>query len=202
VTKFIPTLLLIPVCSLPIGVAYSADAPDGTIRIAAISSTAAAAPPKTPSRAVAADIDSRPSTPGAVVPHVADSLVPVPLREISYRAATAHKAAAPARAALDLRLPDLHSMPWMDSLLATVPAESGEPQPVAVVSTSLLPEDRSGTSLSRAGIGSIFWAARHPRQAWRVLFPMRPGDEFNAYADIGTKCPVFPSAPGGRPACS
>ena len=35
--------------------------------------------------------------------------------------------------------------------------------------------------VSNNGIGSVYWAARHPSQAWRVLLPVRsgtdPGDE-------------------------
>ena len=49
--KLIPTLLLIPVCSLPVGVAYSAAAPAGTVRIAAISAPDAPAPAQAQARA-------------------------------------------------------------------------------------------------------------------------------------------------------
>jgi hypothetical protein len=92
-------------------------------------------------------------------------------------------------------------MPWTDSLLAKVPADSDEPQAIAVVTAALLPEEKSDTNLSLAGIGSLYWAARHPARAWRMLLPMQAGDEFGIYEDIGTKCTVFPSAPGSRAAC-
>jgi hypothetical protein len=56
-----------------VGVAYSADAPDADVklRIAAISALPVTALPKTPTRAVAGDIESHPATVGAAVPHVA-----------------------------------------------------------------------------------------------------------------------------------
>ena len=31
--------------------------------------------------------------------------------------------------------------------------------------------------VSNAGIGSLYWAARHPSEAWRVLLPVQAGDE-------------------------
>jgi hypothetical protein len=148
--KLIPTLLLIPVCLLPVGVAYSADAPDGPVRIAAIS---------------------------------------------------ALDAAAPARATLDLRPPDLQSLQWTDSLLANSPENSDEPQAVAIVVGSSLPQERWDTSISLAGIGSLYWAARHPAQAWRVLLPILPGDEFDAYVAVSTRCTVVSSVPGVEDAC-
>jgi hypothetical protein len=150
VIKIIPTLLLIPVCSLPVGVAYSADAPDGTVRIAAISTL---------------------------------------------------DAPAPARAALDLRPPEPKNVRWTDSLPAIGPEDSDEPQAVAVVSGSSLPQETWGTYISRAGIGSLYWGARHPAQAWRVLLPVQRGDEFDAYVAISTRCTVVPSAPAARAAC-
>jgi hypothetical protein len=158
VIKFIPTLLLIPVCLLPVGVANSADAPDATVRIAAIPAAAAA---------------------------------------------------APARAALDLRAPDLQSLQRPDSLLGTSSDGSDEQQAVTVVTGSSLPvvtgsslpEERWGTSVSLAGIGSLYWAAAHPAQGWRVLLPILPGDEFDAYVAVSTRCTVVSSAPGVEDPC-
>jgi hypothetical protein len=169
VIKFIPTPLLILFCSLPAGVTYSADAPDGTVRIAAISALDPAAVPK-------------------AAPHTATP----------YPDAPGYKTAAPARAALDLRPPDLRAMQWPQPLLATVPADLEEPQSAAVV---VVPSQRSDINLSRVGIGSLYWAAGHPAQAWRVLLPMQPGDESDAYADIRTVCAVAPSASDGPAAC-
>jgi hypothetical protein len=192
----ISTLLLIPICSLPVGVAYSADAPDADVklRIAAISVLPLTALPKTPTRAVAGDIESRPSTVGAAVPHVAARYAP-----ISHQNATA---TASARGGLDLRPPDLRSLPRIDSLLpGSIPADSDEPQAAAVVTAALPVDETSNTNLSPDGIGSLYWATRHPTQAWRILTPRQAGDEFGAYMGIRTKCAAIPSAPGGLSAC-
>ncbi|MDB6042605.1 MAG: hypothetical protein JWM63_1156 [Gammaproteobacteria bacterium] len=149
-SKFVPTLLLIPVCLLTVGVAYSADAPHGTMTIAAIS---------------------------------------------------ALDAPVPGRAALDLGPPEPKNVQWTDLPPATGPQDSDEPQAIAIVIGSSLPEERWSTYISRAGIGSLYWAARHPAQAWRVLLPVQRGDEFEAYVAINAKCTVVPSAPAARAAC-
>jgi hypothetical protein len=194
VKKLILRLLLIPIFYAAVGTAYSADAPDGTIRIAAISALPATALPKAPTRAVA-DIAWRPSTAATAAPHVTARHAPV-----SRQNATA-TATVPVRGILDLRPPDLRSMPWTDSLLAGVPADSDEQPAIAVVTAVLLPDKKSDTSLSLAGVGSLYWAARHPARAWKILLPMQAGDDFGTYVDITTKCAVLPSAPGGRTAC-
>jgi hypothetical protein len=194
--KFIPTLLLIPVCSLPVSMAYSGEPPDGTIRVAAISALAAVAVPKTATHAAATDIQSRHSTVGATAPHAA-----APHAATPYQDAAPAKAAAPPPGALDLRAPDLRSVQWQDLLRAT-PPDSGEAPPVAVVTAS--PKERSNTYLSLAGIGSIYWAARHPAHAWEVLLPVEPGDDSNAYADVRSQCAFIaraPRPPSGRVAC-
>jgi hypothetical protein len=167
VTKFTSTLLLIPVCLLPVSMAYSADAPDGTIRVAAISALAPVAVPK-----IATHQDAPPG-----------------------------KAAPPARVPLDLRAPDLRGVQWQDLLRAMPPSDSDEAQAVAVVAASLPPKESSNTYLSLAGIGSLYWAARHPSQAWRVLLPMEPGDDSDAYADVRSRCALIAIAPTARPAC-
>jgi hypothetical protein len=135
------TLLLISICSLPVGVAYSADAPDADVklRMAAISAPPVTALPKTPTRAVAGGD-------------------------------------------LDLRPPDLRTLPLMESLLpaATIPAESDELQAAAVVTAGVPLDETSNTDLSLVGIGSLYWAAHHPTEAWRVLTPIEAGDEFDA----------------------
>jgi hypothetical protein len=41
----------------------------------------------------------------------------------------------------------------------------------------LLPEENSDTQVPPAGIGSLYWAARHPSQAWRVVLPVMPNAE-------------------------
>lgn len=63
---------------------------------------------------------------------------------------------------------------------------------VAVVATPLSSEEQSGTHLSADGIGSLYWAARHPPQAWRVLLPIFSGDSSGASANVRPSCVAFP----------
>jgi hypothetical protein len=97
-------------------------------------------------------------------------------------------------APLDLRPPDLASAQGTDSPVAPDPEDWDEQRPVAVVAGSSQSQDTSGTYVSPAGIGSLYWAARHPTQAWRVLLPVQPGDEFEAYESMSAKCALVPSA--------
>lgn len=36
---------------------------------------------------------------------------------------------------------------------------------------------KSNLQLACTGVGSLYWAARHPAHAWRVLLPVQPGEE-------------------------
>jgi hypothetical protein len=105
----------------------------------------------------------------------------------------------PAR--LDLRPPDLRSMSVQLPSEATFPADADEMLDVAIVSAPPTPEESSNTHLSLSGIGSIYWAARHPAQAWRVLLPIVPGDGSTAFEDIRSECATFVRSPGGQAAC-
>lgn len=101
---------------------------------------------------------------------------------------------------LDLRPPDLRSVSAQLPPEATFPADADEMH-VAIVSAPPTPQDSSNTHLSRSGIGSIYWAARHPAQAWRVLLPTVPGDGTAAFEDIRAECATFVRSPGGQAAC-
>jgi hypothetical protein len=160
-SKLIPTLLRLVLWSLPAAAACSADALDGTVRVAAVSAPMAAMS-KTSTRAVAG--------------------------------------AAPRRT-LDLRPPDLRSLHVQDVQEVVTSAHSDETEAVAVVAVPLGLEEKSRTHLSLAGIGSLYWAARHPAQAWRVLLPMQPDDGSDASADITARCLYFASTSGGVAAC-
>jgi len=178
VNKIMPTLLLIPLCSLSIGVAYSTDAPNDTVRIAAISPLDVAAGPTAPRRAASTDLESRKS---GLAPAIPD------------HDATPRNAVAPARGTLDLRAPELRSIQARLPTQTTSPADVGEPQVVAVVVTPSPPEDGSNTHLSRTGIGSLYSAARHPSRAWRVLLPIVPGDGSAASEDLRVRCATLAS---------
>jgi hypothetical protein len=186
VIRFTATLLSIFVCSLSIRVACSADAPDTMIRVAAISALDLTAPRKTPTRVVAADPESRQSSLGAA---------------ISYQGVIPREATVPLRGTFDLGPADLRSIPVENPQQVAASADSDEAQAVTIVAAPLPPEEKSNTHLSLAGIGSLYWAARHPAQAWRVLLPIQPHDGSDAYADARTKCAVFTNAPSGIAAC-
>jgi hypothetical protein len=40
----------------------------------------------------------------------------------------------------------------------------------------------------RTGIGSIYWAAGHPAQAWKVLLPIVPNDGSAVSEDFKAAC--------------
>jgi len=186
VNKIMPGLLLIPLCSLSIGVAYSTDAPNGTVRIAAISALDVVARPATPRRAASTALQAPQPELGAVIPN---------------QGANPHNAAAPAKERLDLRPPDLRSVHAQLETEAAPPADAGEPQIVAVMGTASPADDSSNTHLSRTGIGSLYWAARHPAQVWRVLLPSVPGDGSAASEDIRVRCATFVRPLGGPTDC-
>jgi hypothetical protein len=197
VIKLIPTLLMIPVCSLAVGAAYAADAPDGPVRIAAISSLDPAAPPKPLTHAVAPDLASRQSSLGTAVP-----LLSAPDPVLPYQDATPRETTAPAVGTLDLRPADLQEIiRQQDALQPATPEDSDEAQAVAVVASPLT-QMRPDTHVSHAGIGSLYWAAHNPAQAWRVLLPVRLSDGSGASADIKAMCAVSVVATAPRtPSC-
>ena len=79
-------------------------------------------------------------------------------------ASTSERAIAtvPPRRTLDLRPPDLRSLHVQNLQEA-----------VTIAAAPLLLEEEPDTHLSVAGIASLYWAARHPTQAWRVFLPDR-----------------------------
>lgn len=131
-TKIIPTLLLLPVCWLSIGVAYSTD---------------------------------------------------------------------PSSATLDLRPPMLRNIEVQLAPEVTLRADADETEVVAIMGAPLAPQRGSNTHLSRTGIGSIYWAARHPAQAWTVLLPIAPHDGSAASEDIRVRCATFVRPSGGQATC-
>jgi len=75
-----------------------------------------------------------------------------------------------------------------------------ETEVVTIAGAPLLPEQKADTHPSLGGIASLYWAARHPAQAWRVFLPIQlDGDESSA--DITANCAVFAAVPSGPVAC-
>jgi hypothetical protein len=80
---------------------------------------------------------------------------------------------------------------------AHTPAASDDRETVAIVIA--VPEETPDTHLSRLGLGSLYWAAHHPAQAWRVLMPVQEGSV--AYADLRARCVLVSNALSGQAAC-
>lgn len=89
---------------------------------------------------------------------------------------------------LDLRPPDLRSLP-------------DETEAVTIAGAPLLPEQKADTHPSPGGIASLYWAARHPTQAWRVFLPIQLDGKDTA-ADIRATCSAIATVPSGGLACS
>jgi hypothetical protein len=79
----------------------------------------------------------------------------------------------PPRRSLDLRAPDLRSLHVQNLQQVVTSADSEEAEAVTIAAAPLLLEEEPDTHLSVAGIASLYWAARHPTQAWRVFLPVQ-----------------------------
>jgi hypothetical protein len=76
------------------------------------------------------------------------------------------------RTTLDLRPPDLQSL-HVETLQPSVTIESDEIAAIAIAGAPLLPEESPDVQPPSAGIGSLYWAVRHPTQAWRIFLPIQ-----------------------------
>jgi hypothetical protein len=83
---------------------------------------------------------------------------------------TVYADADASNATLDLRTPDLQSIPRLDQI--TAPAGSQEPKDIPVIGAPLPAERGSDLHVSGTGIGSLYWAFRHPAKAWEVVLPI------------------------------
>jgi hypothetical protein len=89
---------------------------------------------------------------------------------------------------LDLRAPD----PW----------SFHETEAVTIAGAQLLPEQKADTRPPLGGIASLYWAARHPTQAWRVFLPIQL-DGNDTAADITATCTAaIATVPSGGLACT
>ncbi len=92
---------------------------------------------------------------------------------------------------------DVQMEPVPVRALSVDTADSDDEQAVAV--TAPVVQDKSNTHLSLAGLGSLFWAAGHPAQAWKIVTPVQPGGV--AYADLAAQCAVASSESAREAAC-
>jgi hypothetical protein len=72
---------------------------------------------------------------------------------------------------LDLRPPELHSILLTDSSQAIPPADEEDSPAFVIVGAPQLQEMESHTHVPQTGIGSLYWALRHPTRAWRIVLP-------------------------------
>jgi hypothetical protein len=63
-----------------------------------------------------------------------------------------------------------------DGRVASVRVEAEDTEVVSMT-VPVAKKKQSKVHISCRGIGSVFWAARNPAQAWRVLAPIQPGQE-------------------------
>lgn len=132
------------------------------------------------------------------------------LASVAYAAPSsspAPKATTGSARNLDLRPPNFFSPQWQKRLEGpTVDHSLDVPSMEYVVVTP--GSEGPNTTVSPAGLGSVYWALMHPMQGWRVLMPVQPGDEFNtdhelamAMRDPMSDCPGFRGTPNVRPVC-
>ena len=72
---------------------------------------------------------------------------------------------------LDLRPPDLHSILSTDSPQAISFIDAEDTPAFVIVGAPQLLEMQSHTHVPQTGIGSLYWALRHPKRAWRIMLP-------------------------------
>ncbi len=69
---------------------------------------------------------------------------------------------------------------------------SDDASSVSIVTAPWQAEETATPHLSLAGLGSLYWAAGHPAQAWKLLVPIRSGDP--TFADIRASCAASATA--------
>ena len=87
----------------------------------------------------------------------------------------AYADAAAGKPTLDLRAPELRDVSAAAEV--TSPSDSQEPEDIAITGG---PKDTSNLHISETGIGSLYWAFRHPRGAWKIVLPMSTDDSTTA----------------------
>ncbi len=95
-------------------------------------------------------------------------------------------AATPAARTLDLTPPNFFSAQWQTRLAGPTLDDATDMPATPVVVTPAL-KDKWNTHFSTLGIGSIFWAAFHPTQAYTIVMPLQQDDSFSS--DSGLSSP-------------
>jgi hypothetical protein len=77
------------------------------------------------------------------------------------------------RRTLDLRPPELRNLDVADLQQIDTSSDSDEAEAVTIAAAPLVLEERRDAQPSLGGLASLYWAARHPTQAWRVFLPIQ-----------------------------
>jgi hypothetical protein len=77
------------------------------------------------------------------------------------------------RRTLELRPPDLQSLNVAGRQPIGAPSSSEEAEAVTIAAARLLSQEEPDAQPSPGGFASLYWAGRHPTQAWRIFLPLR-----------------------------
>jgi hypothetical protein len=78
------------------------------------------------------------------------------------------------RRTLDLRPPDLRSLDAGLQPMGIPPnSDEAEAEAVTIAAAPMRVEEEPDTQPPPGGIASLYWAARHPTQAWRIFLPLQ-----------------------------
>ena len=59
-----------------------------------------------------------------------------------------------------------------DARVLSIRVDSGDTQVIQAMALAPAAAELWGVQVSGGGVGSLYWAARHPSRAWRVLLPV------------------------------
>jgi hypothetical protein len=76
------------------------------------------------------------------------------------------------RRSLDLRPPDVRNLEVADLQQIVASRDSDDAEAVTIAAAPLVLEEKPDAQPSLGGFASLYWAARHPAQAWRILLPV------------------------------
>jgi hypothetical protein len=190
-----PLVLLISVSFLPAATAAPADAPDPAHRTVAIRTPHEPIVPRASARRSGAGEDAEKSTPESRA-----RIAVAPDAPRSHQVARNDTTAVPVRRALDLRPPDMGSVRAVQSLgVSSADADDLGAVTIAAGPTPLTTE--SGTAVPSTGLGALYWAARHPRVAWRVLLPVVPHEEATSAEESESVCILVSERATGSSPC-
>jgi hypothetical protein len=77
------------------------------------------------------------------------------------------------RETLDLRPPDSRSLDVADLAQVDTSAESDAAEALTIAAAPSVLQESPDAQPSVGGLASLYWAARHPAQAWRVFLPIQ-----------------------------